>query len=209
MIEKTDRFYTIEGNDYPSVTTILDVISKGAGFYKWLLSRTTEEATAVTKDALNVGTTTHNLIDKYSKGEEVDISKEDDRVKACFNNYVTKVIGELGYKHIQSEQTVHSKKYGYAGTLDGIGEVNKKLVLLDVKTSSRIYDTYQLQLEAYRLAYEEMTGKKIKQLYIINLKKNGGVILKQYKPNNKVFKVFLSALEIYKWQRSNKKVGSK
>ncbi len=45
---------------------------------------------------------------------------------------------------------VISELMGYAGTLDRIINLNGKRILVDIKTSNAIYDSYWLQLAAYR-----------------------------------------------------------
>jgi hypothetical protein len=53
---------------------------------------------------------------------------------------------------LASEATVFSRKYKYAGTLDGIAKIGAETLLIDVKTSRDIYPEYALQLAAYRHA---------------------------------------------------------
>lgn len=78
------------------------------------------------------------------------------------------------------EAVLYSKAHNYAGTCDFIATVKDKLVVGDWKTTNTsrynpdgIYASYFAQLGAYSLAYEEMTGDKIQELYIVNLPKDG------------------------------------
>lgn len=81
---------------------------------------------------------------------------------------------------VEVEAVLYSKTHDYAGTCDLICEIDGKLVILDWKTTNTsrynpdgIYATYFAQLGAYSLAYEEMTGKKVKELWAVNLPKDG------------------------------------
>jgi hypothetical protein len=50
---------------------------------------------------------------------------------------------------LASEQTVVSRRYGYAGTLDAIATLGGRVTLLDVKTGRGVYPEACLQLAAY------------------------------------------------------------
>ena len=50
------------------------------------------------------------------------------------------------------EQQVICPELGFAGTLDRIGVIDGKKLLVDIKTSNGIYNNYWLQLAAYRQA---------------------------------------------------------
>ena len=89
------------------------------------------------------------------------------------------------------EKKIYSKKYNYAGTLDLICTTKKsnELTLIDWKTSKAIYDNYIYQPMAYKFAFEEETGEKIKSMKIIRIPKNGGNIeIKDIKWNKTHFK---------------------
>lgn len=82
---------------------------------------------------------------------------------------------------LEIEKVLYSREHNFAGTCDFIAHINGKLVIGDWKTTNTsrynpdgIYATYFAQLGAYCLAYEEMTGDKVDDLYIVNLPKEGG-----------------------------------
>src|SRR4029453_3802172 len=51
---------------------------------------------------------------------------------------------------LAAEQTVYSRRYGYAGTFDLLATLpGHGLVLVDVKTGNRVYPEVCLQLAAY------------------------------------------------------------
>jgi hypothetical protein len=58
---------------------------------------------------------------------------------------------------LASELIVVSETHGYAGTLDAVARVNGKVALLDLKTSSGVYEEFFKQLQAYADAFAEMS----------------------------------------------------
>ena len=65
---------------------------------------------------------------------------------------------------------VASKINKYAGTLDLVCTIGGKRVLVDFKTNKGgIYFTNKLQIMAYKQAYEETTGEKIDECWILRL----------------------------------------
>lgn len=59
-------------------------------------------------------------------------------------------------KILATEATVASLRYGYAGTLDLLCELDGVPTIVDLKTSKRVYETHAIQLAAYRLALREV-----------------------------------------------------
>ena len=62
------RFYEVEGQNYPSVTSILG-IRKTDGLKKWRESIGEDVANFEMRRAANRGKATHNLVENYIKGE--------------------------------------------------------------------------------------------------------------------------------------------
>ena len=101
---------------------------------------------------------------------------------------------------MESEKHGYSKKHKFAGIIDSIATINKKLTLLDFKTSSGVYPEQHMQAGAYKLMYEEMTGRKIEETIILHLNKKTGEF-KTYKVDDIVDaqKSFLSMINIVKY----------
>jgi hypothetical protein len=57
-------------------------------------------------------------------------------------------VSQHDVKPILSEATVWSNTHGYAGTLDGVWEVDGVRYLLDVKSSRNIFDEHRMQISA-------------------------------------------------------------
>jgi hypothetical protein len=108
---------------------------------------------------------------------------------------------------VASEQTVYSRRYGYAGTLDAICELPARggLVLLDVKTGKGIYPEVALQLAAY--AHAEFIGRPdgteqpipaIAAGAVLHLRP-GGHELVDVPIGQAVLEAFLAALAVFRW----------
>lgn len=156
--------YNIKGKDYPSVTTILEVIGKPRLMY-WYGKIGTAAATKQKKQAAALGSKFHKYVLKESegKGEKfIRILRKKGKFKGKLWNLVNQFLKFKDLYHfrsLKSEHLIYSKKHKYAGTLDALGyiTINKKtyLVILDWKTSGKVYLEYRIQMSAYFYAYLE------------------------------------------------------
>ncbi len=107
-------------------------------------------------------------------------------------------------KFLESEKRLYSEKLFVAGTCDFICEIEGKVWLGDIKTSSGIWPENFAQMAGYEIMITEMGLYKISGHIVINLKKNGefeekrSVSLEDYK------KFFLACLDIYRVQEKIK-----
>lgn len=157
------RFYRDEtGVFVPSVTTILDAFPKDASYYAWLKNNG-QDSDNIRDRAAERGTAVHNLTEAYDRGEEVSLLSADGRLAfkmsewAMLERYIdfcTRFKPEV----MQCEQNYVSPELGWAGTVDRIIRMNGKTYLIDIKTSNAIYQTYWLQLAAYRRLVEAVGG---------------------------------------------------
>ena len=64
--------------------------------------------------------------------------------------------GSVGLTPVLIEQTVFSRTYRYAGTMDLVATINGQRMLIDFKTGKAIYPEASLQNVAYQVALAEM-----------------------------------------------------
>lgn len=149
-----NRFYATEYDTYvPSVTTILNAYPKDAGFYQWLKS-VGEDADSIRDEAGKRGSVVHDLTERYDNNEEINLINEYGHIGyklgewAMFERYVD---FSTRFKHdiLHNEYNIISQELGFAGTIDRVIDFNGKTMLLDIKTSNAVYDSYWLQLAAY------------------------------------------------------------
>jgi len=112
----------------------------------------------------------------------------------------TKWLNDYKFKSLELEMSLHSNKYGYAGTADAVGYINDSLVILDWKTSTNLYLENLLQVSAYANAYEEMTGKTINSAGVLRLeKRKTGYEFKQIDNISKHFVTFRAVLWLWRF----------
>lgn len=155
------RFYMTEESFVPSVTTILEAYPKGAAYFQWLKSAG-EDADTIRDEAGRRGSVVHALTEAYDNGEEVSLYGEDKlnfKISEwqMFERYVD-FRSRFPFQILHSEQNFVSKALGFAGTVDRVIELDGKTILLDIKTSNAIYDSYWLQLAAYEKLITEAYG---------------------------------------------------
>lgn len=122
-------------------------------------------------DAQERGTNVHQAIEQLLMGEEVypsDLKREDEKkAVAAFIDFFLTVQPE----DVVSEHVVAYIKddVRFAGTLDFIGTINGKRVLIDFKTSKIPSLKNALQVRGYQEAVEQSTGEKIDACYTLHL----------------------------------------
>lgn len=113
---------------------------------------------------------------------------------------------------IHTERKIYSRRYRYAGTMDGLCTVDScsnpqccpvpfkdRLTVADWKTSNNLYIEYLLQTAAYEQAYEEEFGVDIQDRWVIRLGKLDAVFDPwhlQAEDFPRHFQGFLNALEL-------------
>lgn len=213
-----ERFYTNDGiNYYPSVTTVLDVYPKGKGFQDWLknLGLNTEE---VLRRAGEQGTNVHNAIDSYLKGEELSWMNEEEKANYTlqewmmilrFVDFFTTYKPEI----IAHEVPLVSNTLELGGTIDLVCRINGEVWLLDYKTSNALHTSYELQIAAYAMMWNETEPTaRVDRTGIIHLKsatrgpdktgksiKGEGWLLKEFdRSYEEAFKLFRYVQRIWK-----------
>jgi hypothetical protein len=157
-----ERFYKskIEDKYYPSVTTILEAYYKGYGFNEWL-KQVGYNADEIMRKAGEQGTNVHNMIEAYLQGFKISWIDENNKPRYTLNEWqmFCKFI-EFFEKYkpelMVQEFTLVSDKLRFGGTVDFIGKINGEIWLLDWKTSNYLHKTYELQLAAYAMAWNEL-----------------------------------------------------
>ena len=157
------RFY-YKGDSYvPSVTTILNAYPKGPEYYQWL-KKVGSDADEIRDAAGERGSTVHALTERYDEGEEVSLLNDNGGFRyrmdewSMFEKYTT-FINKCHPVMLLSEQTFVHTGLGFAGTIDRIMQIGSSNFLVDIKTSSSIWESYWLQLAAYKRLYETCMGK--------------------------------------------------
>ena len=170
-----------EGKRLPSVTTILGRFKDSGALIKWAYreGRAHAELEAAGKPAprdlydkgststkaAEAGTIAHNIIEAkilgrpspygaQGEGEQIIDRETFDRALNAVAQY-EQWAKQTRMTVTHTEMGLVSEKHQFGGTLDAVGEIDGKIVLLDWKTSNAVYGDYILQLAAYALLLEE------------------------------------------------------
>ncbi len=168
------RFYRRNDKYYPSVTSVLNYFPKNKFFHEWLKD-VGHNADIIASKAASEGTQVHNAIDRFLNGEEIKWIDENGRAE--YSLEVWKMIlkfADFWNTHkpelIATEYHLFSDTHEYAGTTDIIVRLNNQVWLLDIKTSNSLHTSYDLQLAAYAVAWNETHNTLIERTGILWLK---------------------------------------
>ena len=159
--------YKVNGKRVKSVTTLINAHlgwSKGA-LIGWTRKHCLkgDDSMAIMKEAGRVGTLAHKMIEEFIKGGSVFLDdytpSEISQAKTAYYGYY-KWQEDNDVKFLETEMKLVSEKYGFGGTFDAVAVVNKKLVILDWKTSNAVHDEFLVQLAAYRQLWNEHIDQK-------------------------------------------------
>lgn len=159
-------YQTATGLKYPSVTSVLSMMDKSS-LYEWRKRVGEEEANRVSARAAKRGTAIHSLCEDYLYGKNPEPSMFDAQVFNSIKPHLDKI------DNIHAlESKLYSNYLQVAGTVDCIAEYERKLSVIDFKTSRRIKTKdeipgYFIQTSAYAVAFEELTGIPVSRLVII------------------------------------------
>jgi hypothetical protein len=164
------RYYaTPEGNRYPSITTVLSVLSKQS-IMEWRKRVGEEEANRISTQAARRGTKVHKMCEDYLNNE-LDLKKFLPADKQTFLSMKPLLDEKINNIHAQ-EIALWSNYLKVAGRCDCIAEWDGKLSVIDFKTSRKLkkkeyISSYFQQASAYAVMYEERTGIPISQIVIL------------------------------------------
>ena len=173
------RFYvTPEGNEYPSITTVLSPRNK-EGLMKWRKRVGEKVANHICNKAATRGTKVHKMCEDYLNGLDMEHHKKDFLPYCLFNELKDKTFDNIN-EVIAQEITLYSDKYKVAGRTDLIANYRHELSIVDFKTSTNerkdsYNENYYIQTAEYAEMFEELTGKTINQIVILVVTENGTV----------------------------------
>lgn len=177
----TGRCYVADGQRLPSVTTILSKtkpLEEIKSLNEWKQRVGKDEAERVTKEASNVGTIMHNILEHWVLNEEYDpgdniIHRQAKRMAETVKENIKDNINEIW----GSEVNLYYPDL-YAGTTDLVGMWNGKPAIMDFKQTNKPkkrewISNYFLQLCAYAEAHDILFDTNIDQGVIFMCSREG------------------------------------
>ena len=177
-----DGYRLADGTRVPGVTTVIGRFKESGGLIHWAWKLGIEGVDYRERrdsDA-NSGTLTHELIDTYLHGGEPRLPDEQadtEMGRAAWQGYQSfrRWADSTRIELTSAEESIVSEEYRFGGTPDGLGKIGDETVLLDWKTSSRIYPDYIVQVAAYRHLWElKYPDVKITGIHILRADKEYG-----------------------------------
>jgi hypothetical protein len=173
-------YCTPAGKKYPSITTVLSILSKDS-IKEWRARVGNEEANRVSRVAAGRGTSVHSLVEDYLNNKELDLKTKMPNAAASFRSIQPVLDGRIGEIYAQ-ECALYSDHLRVAGRCDLVAEFDGKLSIVDIKTSSRVktaddVHSYFMQEAAYAIMFEERTGIPVNRLVTVMSVDFGEVIV--------------------------------
>ena len=161
------KYVTPTGESYPSITTVLSVLSRDS-IAAWRARVGEEEANKISHKATTRGTAVHDLVEKYLDNEK--LPEVMPHITASLTN-LKPSLNRIG-KIFAQEAPLYSKHLGVAGRVDCVGEFDGVPSIIDFKTSKKPkkrewVTSYFMQEAAYAIMWEERTGMPITNLVTI------------------------------------------
>ena len=98
-----------------------------------------------------------------------------------------------------TEAVVYSDKYRFAGSMDAIATRGEQLVAIDWKTGNALYPEHALQIAAYSKALEELTGRQVKEAWLVRFSKSGSAFeARRVFDIDRAFIAFRAALHLWR-----------
>ena len=164
------KYMCPNGVSYPSVTTVLSILSEEA-IQRWRARVGEEEANKISHRASTRGTAVHSIIENYLNNKEdfeegfmPNILQSFKDVQGVLDERIGKIYGQ--------ELPLYSDHLGLAGRVDCVGEFDGVPAIIDFKTSRKTkkkewIEGYFIQESAYAIMWEERTGMPITNLVTI------------------------------------------
>ncbi|MCQ6554780.1 hypothetical protein NPS70_16465 [Streptomyces sp. C10-9-1] len=156
--------------------------------------------------ATDLGSAAHDLFERLARGESVTDRHLHVDVKPHVR-WFREFLDDVQPEFLHLEETVWSDIHRYAGSFDAIARVEGDVVVLDWKTSAKVYDSTALQLSAYRYADRIIRAADGASIPVPTMA-GGGVF--QVRPEGwqfvpvecgpEVFDVFKALREVFDWE---------
>ena len=188
--ETTDtgrKYKCPNGMSYPSVTTVLSILSEDA-IRAWRKRVGEEEANKISHRAATRGTAVHSIIEDYinnkedySEGYMPNVIENFKDIKGILDERIGKVYAQ--------EVPLYSEHLELAGRVDCVAEFDGVLSIVDFKTSRKLkkkkwIEGYFIQESAYAIMWEERTGTPIVNLVtIISVDGEEAQVFKEHRDN--------------------------
>lgn len=168
--EEGRRYITPDGKKYPSVTTVVSILTEHH-IHEWRKRVGEEEANRISRHASARGTKVHDVLERYIKNDDNYLDKCLPHIVSNVGSVVPVLNERIGKVYAQ-EFALYSDHLGLAGRVDCIAEWDGRLAVIDFKTAKKKkkkewIENYFIQESAYAIMWEERTGMPIVDLVTV------------------------------------------
>ncbi len=161
-------YQTPDGEQLPSVTTILGATKDMTHLNEWKKRIGEEKANQMTREAAGIGTAMHSNLERFIAGLQRQPGNNPVHVQA---NKMADIIIENGLSKVNEVWAMEQSLYFpglYSGTTDLVGVYDGEPAVMDYKQTNKPkkdewIDDYKMQLVAYILAHNEVYGTNIRR----------------------------------------------
>jgi genome maintenance exonuclease 1 len=185
---ETGRTYaTPKGIKYPSVTTVLSILSEN-DIRAWRQRVGEEEANRISRRACARGEEIHKVAERFLNNEILEPKNFLPHIWHMFST-IRPILEQRINNIALQESPLFSDHLGLAGRVDLIAEFDGVLSIIDIKTSKRVKEkddihNYFMQESAYAIMFEERTGIPITNLVtIMAIDENEPKVFKEHRDN--------------------------
>ena len=196
---ETGRFYKIDDQWMPSITTVVGNQSKH-GILAWQKRVGFAEAEKVRRAAAWRGTQYHNLVEKYLKNELEEIEESKGLPTYLFRS-ARETLDRIDNIHA-IEAPLYSRTLRIAGRVDCIAEFDNELAIIDFKTTKNLkkvehLEKFFVQEAAYAYMYYELTGIEVDKLVTLSVAEDGAMQVEQRYDKNPFMDTLVDWINIY------------
>ena len=185
---ETGRTYmTPKGKKYPSITTVLAILSEN-DIRAWRQRVGEEEANRISRCACERGESVHKSAERFINNELLEAKNFLPHIWHTFST-IRPIIEQRIDNIILQECPLFSDHLGLAGRVDLIAEFDGVRSIIDIKTSKRVKEkddinSYFMQESAYAIMFEERTGMPITNIVtIMAIDDNEPKVFKEHRDN--------------------------
>lgn len=204
----TGRHYTVDGERYPSVTTVLTVLNK-PGLALWRGRVGNVEADRISREATEHGTGIHRIVEQINLGNLRDCADVDEAARPFTAAYL-RWFREHVEHVIAAERLIVSRRLQFAGTADLIavlrGDTSPTVVDLKTSASDLGWPEWALQTAAYALGLvEEDIACKRRVIVRIPKATPGALHVHEIDPSDleRDQRAFVNALTLWRWHQKH------
>jgi hypothetical protein len=181
-----EHIYYYQGRKVPGITRLMEPIHSYDGVPEWILERKAE-----------LGSFVHlaTELDDLGTLDEASLSQDVAAYLEAWRSFRRKHGGRI---HAVEPKLFHHG-LGFAGQPDRLMEVDTPYDVLEIKTTSRLFNAVGVQLMAQKMLLEAaVPGMQVGKRLAIQLKADGRYTLREYKdPRDRP--VFIGLLSTHNW----------